>query len=50
MRRALQVIRGMHGLFYTPNAEAVRAFIRDKLGLAHNDIGEGWLIFELPRS
>ena len=40
----------MHGLFYTPNPEEVRAFIRDKLGLAHNDIGEGWLIFDLPEA
>ena len=44
------MIKGMHGLFYTPNAEEVRAFIRDKLGLAHNDIGEGWLIFDFPEA
>lgn len=44
------MIKGMHGLFYTPNAKAVREFIRDKLGLGHNDIGEGWLIFELPEA
>ena len=44
------MIKGMHGLFYTPNAEEVRAFIRDKLGLAHNDMGEGWLIFDLPEA
>lgn len=35
------MIKGMHGLFYTPNAEEVRAFIRDKLSLGHYDIGEG---------
>jgi hypothetical protein len=28
-------------LFYTPNAEEVRAFIREKLGFVHNDIGRG---------
>ncbi|OLE90869.1 MAG: hypothetical protein AUF79_07985 [Crenarchaeota archaeon 13_1_20CM_2_51_8] len=44
------MIKGMHGLFYTPNPEEVRAFIRDKLGLTHNDIGEGWLIFDLPKA
>jgi len=44
------MIKGMHGLFYTPNPEQVREFIRDKLGLAHNDIGEGWLIFDLPEA
>lgn len=44
------MIKGMHGLFYTPNPEEVRMFIRDKLGLAHNDIGEAWLIFDLPEA
>ncbi|OLD54913.1 hypothetical protein AUI46_06750 [archaeon 13_1_40CM_2_52_13] len=44
------MIKGMHGLFYTPNAEEVRAFIRDKLGFVHNDIGKGWLIFDLPEA
>ena len=41
------MIKGIHGLFYTPDAEEVRAFIRDKLRLSHNDIGEGWVIFDL---
>jgi hypothetical protein len=40
----------MHGIFYVPNPEEVRAFIRDKLGFAHNDIGEGWLIFDMPEA
>ena len=40
----------MHGLFYVPNPEEMRAFIRDKLGFAHNDIGEGWLIFDMPEA
>lgn len=40
----------MHGLFYTPTAEEVRAFIRDKLSLAHNDIGEDWPHIRLARS
>ena len=44
------MIKGIHGLFYTPNAEELRVFIRDKLGLGHNDIGEGWLIFDLPEA
>jgi len=41
------VINGMHGIIYVPNPEEVRTFIRDKLGFAHNDIGEGWLIFDM---
>ncbi len=44
------MIKGMHGLFYTPNAEEVRAFIRDKLGFVHTDTGDGWLIFDIPEA
>ena len=39
------MIKGMHGLFYSTDAEAARAFFRDKLGFAHVDAGDGWLIF-----
>jgi hypothetical protein len=28
-----QTARGIYGLFYSPNAKEVRAFIRDKLGV-----------------
>ncbi|MFQ5986482.1 MAG: VOC family protein [Thermoplasmata archaeon] len=42
------MIRGVHGLFYSSDAEATRAFIRDKLKLPYSDTGEGWLIFDLP--
>ena len=44
------MIGGMHGLFYTPKAEEIRAFIRDKLGLPYNDTGGGWLIFDVPEA
>ncbi len=44
------MIRGMHALFYTPKAEELRAFIRDKLGFPYTDTGEGWLIFDLPEA
>ena len=44
------MIQGMHGLFYTPQAEEARRFIRDKLGLKHVDAGEGWLIFDVPKA
>jgi catechol 2,3-dioxygenase-like lactoylglutathione lyase family enzyme len=44
------MIRGMHGLFYTAEAEAARAFIRDKLGFPHVDAGGGWLIFGVPKA
>ena len=42
------MIRGIHGLFYSSEPEAARAFIRDKLKLPYTDTGEGWLIFDLP--
>jgi hypothetical protein len=42
------MIKGLHGLFYTSDPEGMRAFIRDKLQLPHTDVGDGWLIFDLP--
>jgi|SRR5438105_5536226 len=42
------MIRGLHGLFYSSEPEALRAFLRDKVRLPHTDVGEGWLIFDLP--
>ena len=41
-------ITGAHVLLYTPEAEALRATLRDALGLDHIDAGDGWLIFALP--
>ena len=43
------MIKGMHGLVFTPEAEAARTFMKDKLGLAHVDAGDGWLIFDVPK-
>jgi hypothetical protein len=42
------MIRGLHGLLYSSQPEALRAFLRDKLQLPYSDVGEGWLIFDLP--
>ena len=42
------MIRGIHAMFYTPAAEELRAFIRDKLQFPYTDTGDGWLIFEAP--
>jgi predicted enzyme related to lactoylglutathione lyase len=44
------MIRGMHAMFYSSEAAALRAFLRDKLGLAGTDVGEGWLIFDAPEA
>src|SRR2546430_3080197 len=43
-----QMITAVHGLIYSRQAEAVREFLRDKLGWDHVDSGGGWLIFALP--
>ena len=42
------MITGVHTMFYSSEAEELRAFIRDKLGFSYTDVGEGWLIFDLP--
>lgn len=42
------MIKGIHAMFYSEQAEALREFIRDKLALPHTDIGHGWLIFDAP--
>ena len=44
------MIRGVHTMFYTSEPEALRAFLRDKLGLPATDVGDGWLIFQLPEA
>ena len=44
------MIRGVHTMFYSSKAEELRAFIRDKLGFKATDVGEGWLIFDLPEA
>ena len=44
------MIKGLHGLFYTPQPEELRAFIRDTLRFTHTDTGDGWLIFDLPEA
>ena len=37
-------------MFYSSEPEALRAFLRDKLGFPHTDVGDGWLIFDLPEA
>lgn len=44
------MIRGMHGMFYSTEAAALRAFLRDKLDFKGSDVGEGWLIFDAPEA
>jgi catechol 2,3-dioxygenase-like lactoylglutathione lyase family enzyme len=44
------MIKGVHTLFYSSEPEALREFLRDKLRFPHTDVGEGWLIFDLPEA
>jgi len=44
------MIRGVHTMFYSSQPEELRAFLRDKLGFPFSDVGEGWLIFDLPEA
>ena len=42
------MITGVHAIVFSPDAEKVRAFFADVLGLSSVDAGGGWLIFALP--
>jgi hypothetical protein len=44
------MIRGVHTMFYSSDAQGLRDILRDKLGFAATDVGEGWLIFDLPEA
>ncbi len=44
-----KMLIGAHSIIYSKKPEADRAFLRDVLGLSHVDVGDGWLIFGLPR-
>lgn len=37
-------------MFYTSEPESLRAFFRDKLGFPCTDVGDGWLIFDIPEA
>jgi predicted enzyme related to lactoylglutathione lyase len=42
------VITGIHAVVFSPEAEKVRAFFADVVGMPSVDAGGGWLIFALP--
>ena len=44
------MIKGVHTMFYSSDAGGLRNFIRDKLGFSATDVGDGWLIFDLPEA
>jgi catechol 2,3-dioxygenase-like lactoylglutathione lyase family enzyme len=42
------MITGIHAIIFSPEAEKVRSFFADTLGLASVDAGGGWPVFALP--
>ena len=44
----MSVITGLHAIVFSPQAQKVRAFLTDVLGLPSVDAGGGWLIFAMP--
>src|ERR1043165_8837840 len=42
------MITGLHAISFSPEAEKVRSFFADVLGMPSVDAGGGWLIFALP--
>ena len=44
------MLRGLHAMFYSSQPEALRTFLKDKLGLPGTDVGGGWLIFDAPEA
>jgi predicted enzyme related to lactoylglutathione lyase len=42
------MITGMHTIVYGEDADKVRSFFKDVLGLSSVDAGHGWLIFAAP--
>jgi catechol 2,3-dioxygenase-like lactoylglutathione lyase family enzyme len=42
------MITGVHGIVFSEDADALRAFFQDILGFPSVDAGGGWLIFALP--
>jgi catechol 2,3-dioxygenase-like lactoylglutathione lyase family enzyme len=42
------MIIGLHTLLYSKDADKDRAFMRDVLGFKAVDVGEGWLIMQMP--
>ena len=42
------MITGMHAIVFSSEADQVRAFFKDTLGLPSVNAGGGWLIFALP--
>ncbi len=44
------MIKGVHTMFYSSQVEELRKFLKDKLQFPFSDVGDGWLIFDLPEA
>jgi len=44
------MIKGVHTMFYSSKAAELRKFLKDVLGFKATDVGDGWLIFDLPEA
>ena len=44
------MIKGVHTMFYSSEVEELRKFIKEKLQFNYSDLGDGWLIFDLPEA
>ncbi len=44
------MITGVHTMFYSSQPEELRRFIRDKLRFSFTDVGDGWVIFNVPEA
>jgi hypothetical protein len=44
------MIRGIHAMFYSSQADELRAFLRDHFSLPTSDVGGGWLIFDVAEA
>ena len=42
------MINGLHAIVFSPQAQRVRAFFADVLGMPSVDAGGGWPVFALP--
>lgn len=43
------MIKGLHAMYYSSEPEALRSFFKDIFNLPATDVGQGWLIFDIPK-
>ena len=43
------MIKGLHAMYYSSEPDALRSFFKDIFNLPATDVGQGWLIFDIPK-